>query len=222
LSVDGGESRSETRPLGAVEDEGTRPVPEPADEEATVVSAIEEDPTVVSLGDGGDAPAPDTLAESRTAIAPSASLPPMLLERIEPSLGRGERLRLDAAQGQVQIGRAEHNDLRLYTASASREHAVIAGSPEGSWILTPSEGKSVSIDGYPTEEPVELEVGMNLVFGGDHLRCVADVPAREAPVVAGGRGETERAGRGGSASWIAIGVIAVIGAGLIAYAWLTG
>lgn len=192
-------------------------MPEPADQDPTVVSAIEEDPTVASLVASDDASAPAPLAEAGTAIAPRASLPPMLLERIEPSLGRGERLRLDAAQGQVHIGRAEHNDLRLYTASASRQNAVIAASTEGTWILTPIEGKSVSVDGYPTEEPVELEVGMNLVFGGDHLRCVADAPVCEGPAAAGGSGETERSDRGGRASWIAIGVIAAIGASLIAY-----
>lgn len=220
--MDGGDRRSETRPLGALEEEGTRPVPEQADQDPTLVSAIEEAPTVVSPVEGGDASAQDPLAEAGSAIAPSASLPPMLLERIEPSLGRGEQLRLDAAQGQVHIGRAERNDLRLYTASASREHAMIAGSTEGSWILTPTEGKSVSVDGYPTEEPVELEVGMNLVFGGDHLRCVADAPVFEGPAAAGGSGETERSDRGGRAGWIAIGVIATIGASLIAYAWLAG
>ncbi|MCR9097991.1 MAG: FHA domain-containing protein [bacterium] len=186
----------------------------PADEAAAAVSAT----VVMSSVDaaGGD---------PNAAIAPSAALHPMLLERIEPSLGRGERLRLDAAHWHVRIGRAEHNDLRLYTASASREHAVIAGNEAGEWILTPVGGKSVSIDGTPTEEPVELEVGMNLVLGGDHLRCVTEGLEREemaAPTAADGLSAEGAPRRGGRASWIAIGLVAALGIGLIAYAWFAG
>lgn len=223
MPVDGEDTRSETRPPDGPVEEETRRVPEPIDGDPTVVSRGEEDPAVFSGAEAGDVPNAETLADSETAIAPSAALPSLILERIEPSLGRGERLRLDAARWPVRIGRAERNDLRLYTASASREHAVITGSPEGSWILTPAEGKPVSIDGDPTEEPVELEAGMNLVFGGDHLRCLADVPLRDASTAAAGAGpEAARSGRGGRASWIAIGAIAALGSGLIAYAWLTG
>ncbi|MEM9175623.1 MAG: FHA domain-containing protein [Myxococcota bacterium] len=163
--------------------------------------------------------------ESKSAIAPSAALTPMLLERIEPSLGRGERLRLDAAHWHVRIGRAEHNELRLYTASASRDHAVIAGNEAGEWVLTPAEGKSVSIDGDLTAEPVELEVGMNLVFGGDHLRCVNEGQGREAPSLAPAAEApiaAEPAARSGRASWVLIGVVAATGLGLIVYAWVSG
>jgi hypothetical protein len=113
-----------------------------------------------------------------TSFAPSSSLHPMLLERIEPSLGRGERLRLDAAHWRVSLGRAEESDIRLYTASASREHATIAGNERGEWVLTLASGKSVLIDGEITTEPIELEVGMNIILGQDHLRCVTEGLAR--------------------------------------------
>ena len=239
-------------PLPSAEPEATV-VAAPVEETPTVVAApVEETPTVVaapvvedaaavSMSDDDEAAADEaapavsaTVAmstldavegDSKAAIAPSAALHPMLLERIEPSLGRGERLRLDSAHWHVRIGRAEHNDLRLYTASASREHAVIAGNEAGEWILTPAEGKSVSIDGTPTEEPVELEVGMNLVFGGDHLRCVTEGLEREemaAPTAADGLAAEGAPRRGGRASWIAIGLIAALGIGLIAYAWFAG
>ncbi|MFK7898665.1 MAG: FHA domain-containing protein, partial [Myxococcota bacterium] len=112
--------------------------------------------------------------ERPRTIAPSASLPPLLLERIEPSMGRGERIRLDVRHWHISLGRAEENDVRLYTASASREHALIEGNEDGEWIMTPAEGKSVFIDGEPVWESLPLEVGMNLVMGKDHLRCVTE------------------------------------------------
>ena len=214
--------------------------PEPEseqEEEATVVEPVESEPapdpeplveeeaTVVSSVEPEEATRPGGESDPKGAIAPSAALHPMLLERIEPSLGRGERLRLDAAHWHVTIGRAEHNDLRLYTASASREHAVIAGNEAGEWVLTPAEGRSVSIDGDPTEEPVELEVGMNLVFGGDQLRCVTEGLEREemaAPTSAEGLTEAPVARRSGRTSWIVIGAIAALGLALIAYAWFSG
>lgn len=180
----------------------------------------EAEPEKRSVDDAGNEPPP----QSRTAIAPSASLPPMLLERIEPSLGRGERIRLDAAHWRVRIGRAEHNDLRLYTASASRDHAEIVGNESGDWVLTPESGRQVAIDGYDTDEPVVLEVGMNLVFGGDHLRCVTEGLGRDhmaAVTEAEGFGETTGR-KGGVLYWWIIGAIAIVGLGLIAWAWFAG
>jgi len=254
MNLSGGDEdkRFETGTLEPLE-EPTRPIPDPANvgpstvsvaedqQTPTVVSVVEEDetPTVVSVADEDEDPTvvsvsavddahgatPAGRLDPMNSIAPSAAPPPMLLERIEPSLARGERLRLDAAHGPVSIGRAERNDLRLYTASASREHAVIAGNEAGAWLLTPVEGRSVSIDGDPTEEPVELEIGMNLVLGGDHLRCVADTPLREESsggTESSGRISEGPSGRRGRASWIVIGLIAAAGLGLIAYAWLIG
>jgi hypothetical protein len=134
----------------------------------------------------GSPPAPDLEMTERMFTAnrekppcPSAdpiqrSLRPMLLERIEPSLGRGERLRLDADSMSVSLGRSEACDVRLYTASASREHARIVANEAGEWVLTLGPEKAVLIDGEITMEPVILEVGMNLVLGEDHLRCVSE------------------------------------------------
>ncbi len=149
--------------------------------------AVDEEPTLLSSPIGAamaSAAQPDeaepTIAQptedltTPRTIAPSASLPPLLLERIEPSKGRGERIRLDVLNWHVRLGRAEESEIRLYTASASREHALIAGNEEGQWIMTPSEGRNVFVDGEAVSEPTELEVGMNLVLGKDHLRCVIE------------------------------------------------
>lgn len=100
----------------------------------------------------------------------------MWLERIEPSLGRGERIRLDRFDRKVSLGRAEENGIRLYTSSASREHAVIVLDEADQWMLTPTAGRFVLIDGEVTRELIMLEVGMNIILGQDHLRCVAEVP----------------------------------------------
>lgn len=204
----------------------------PEDTDATVLVRVEAqealpEPESESLLETlivvADAPVTDT--GSKTPIAPSSSLHPMLLERIDPSLGRGERMRLDAARWRVSLGRADQNEIQLYTASASREHAVIAGNEDGDWVLTPGEGKTVKIDGDETDEPVVLEVGMNLVFGGDHLRCVRERLERHqmsAQTSAEGlleEGVPSRS-RPGLAWWF-VGGVAVIGLGLILFAWMT-
>ena len=170
--------------------------------------------------------------EPSARLAPSSSLLPMLLERIEPSLGRGERLRLDASHWKLSLGRAEESDIRLYTASASREHAVIAGNEAGEWVLTLAAGRSVLIDGEITTEPVVLEVGMNIILGHDHLRCVTEgLAPREMTAQTAADGFEDRgnqnfwvlrrlAGRPG-AGWWTMGVLAAIGVGLIVFALLS-
>ena len=55
-----------------------------------------------------------------------------------------------------------------------------AGSESGEWILTPAGDKSILIDGDPVSEPIALEVGMNIVLGQDHLRCVTEGLDRSA------------------------------------------
>ena len=176
------------------------------------------------------APAADPAAKSSIAsmpaALPSASLQPILLERIEPSLGRGERIRLDVRQLRVTLGRAESNDIRLYTAGASREHASIAGNEAGEWVASPAPGKSILIDGSPTTTPVILETGMNLVFGGDHLRCVTESVDRSeavAPTAVEGPELVDSNARGIGIVWWAIGLATVLGVGLIvSYYWLGG
>ena len=167
---------------------------------------------------------PDAAAKS--PLAPSSSLHPLLLERIEPSLGRGERLRLDAAHWRVSLGRAEHNDIRLYTESASRDHAVISGNEAGEWVLTPVEGKSVEIDGEAIAEPVVLEMGMNLLMGADHLRCVSEGLDRSKMAAQTSADlfqdeDKNWAARLGVTTWL-IGGAALLGLLLIAFAWFGG
>lgn len=103
----------------------------------------------------------------------SANVAPVVFERIEPSAMRGEKIRLDPRLHRIRVGRSETNEFRLHAASTSRKHAVIERDFTGRWVLTPLAGKNVKVDGYPTSESVVLEPGMNLVLGGDHLRCLS-------------------------------------------------
>jgi len=212
-------------------------VEEPVEEAADETQVVDSDDG--SGSSGGTAEAADSMATvisstplqrpAKVPLAPSSSLSPMLLERIDPSLGRGERLRLDASHWMLSLGRAEDSDLRLYTASASRNHATIAGDEAGNWVLTPAAGKSVSIDGEAVSEPFVLEVGMNIVLGGDHLRCVSEGLDRDemkAQTAADGF-DDRGAGRAGSSGrsklgWWLIGLCAAVGVGLILYAMFGG
>ena len=201
---------------GSASDLAPDPSPD-AEAEATVWAAVE----------SAYEPELEPSTDTRGTIPPSSALHPMLLERIEPSLGRGERLRLDAAHWRVQLGRADENDVRLYTASASRFHAEIAGNEAGEWVLTPEPGRSVKVDGDPVSEPIVLEVGMNLIMGGDHLRCVTEGLARDDMAARTTSDAFEEAGlRSGPLgiawSWWLIGGIALVGAALIGFAWFTG
>jgi len=157
----------------------------------------------------------------------------MLLERIEPALGRGERVRLDRSHRKFSLGRAEQSDIRLYTASASRAHAVISDDEAGAWVLTVEDGKSVSIDGERTTEPIVLEAGLNIILGQDHLRCVIEGPGmREMvsqkavdvvtdPVESNSLAMRRWDGRAGARRWPIV-VIVAVGIGLISFALLRG
>jgi hypothetical protein len=215
-------------------DEFTAPVPLPVRPDASgAASDLAPDPsadaaaTVVAAVEAPYEPELGPITDTGGTIPPSSALHPMLLERIEPSLGRGERLRLDAAHWRVQLGRADENNVRLYTASASRVHAEIAGNEAGEWVLTPGPGKSVKVDGDPVSEPIVLEVGMNLIMGGDHLRCVTEGLARDDMAARTTSDAFEEAGlRSGPLgiawSWWLIGGIALVSAALIGGAWFTG
>jgi hypothetical protein len=116
----------------------------------------------------------DSLRDRRT---------PILLERIEPSFGRGERIPLARGASILRIGRAKSSDIQLFTATASREHAILRRDASGQWQIAPVGETRLLIDGEPTATPTPLEVGMNFVMGGDQLRCVATggVVARGLP-----------------------------------------
>ena len=88
-----------------------------------------------------------------------------------------------------------------------------------------SQGRSVKVGGDPISEPVLLKFGMNLIMGGDHLRCVTEELARDDLAARTPSNAFEEAGlRIGRLeiawSWWLTGGIALVGAALISFAWL--
>jgi predicted component of type VI protein secretion system len=93
----------------------------------------------------------------------------MSLERVLPADEAGlTRIEKEVAT----VGRAIDSDVRLFSASASRQHARIE-QKNGAWVLVPIEGRRVIVDGETLDGEVELQAGMRLVFGDDEL-VVAD------------------------------------------------
>jgi len=126
---------------------------------------------------------PSTSAKSSTPSKPARDVAaeqgldpieaqPMQLLRVSPRSRAGERIDLDPLRTSYAVGRAESNEVRLYTASASRKHARIYLGASGYWVIEPVGERSVAIDDDPSREPVPLEENMNLVMGQDHLRFV--------------------------------------------------
>ena len=88
-----------------------------------------------------------------------------------------------------------------------------------------SQGRSVKVDGEPISEPIVLKFGMNLIMGGDHLRCVTEELARDDLAARTTSNAFEEAGLRSSRleiawSWWLIGGIALVGAALIGFALL--
>ena len=93
------------------------------------------------------------------------ALPTARLQRMQPP-GRSDIVTLDRTH--YLVGRLPSCDLRLYSQTASREHAQLTAR-EGRWYLTPVAGKSVLVNGTPVKEEVPLTHKMRLQFGGDEL-----------------------------------------------------
>ena len=100
------------------------------------------------------------LSDIQKQAAPTARL-----QRMQPP-GRSDIVTLDRAH--YLVGRLPSCDLRLYSQTASREHAQLTAR-EGRWYLTPVAGKSVLVNGTPVKEEVPLTHKMRLQFGGDEL-----------------------------------------------------
>jgi pSer/pThr/pTyr-binding forkhead associated (FHA) protein len=93
------------------------------------------------------------------------AVPTARLQRMQPP-GRSDVVTLDRTH--YLVGRLPSCDLRLYSQTASREHAQLTAR-EGRWYLTPVAGKSVLVNGTPVKEEVPLTHKMRLQFGGDEL-----------------------------------------------------
>jgi len=125
------------------------------------------------------------LADLQRQIVPAARL-----QRMQPP-GRSDIVSLDRTH--YLMGRLPSCDLRLYSQTASREHAQLTAR-DGRWYLTPVSGKVVLVNGSQVKEEVPLTHKMRLQLGGDELLfldesgalAVAEVPPG-ATALAGNR-----------------------------------
>jgi pSer/pThr/pTyr-binding forkhead associated (FHA) protein len=105
------------------------------------------------------------LADLQKSAAPTARL-----QRIQPP-GRSDVITLDRTH--YLLGRLPSCDLRLYSQTASREHAQLSARA-GRWYLTPVAGKVVLVNGTQVKEEVPLTHKMRLQLGGDELLFLDD------------------------------------------------
>jgi hypothetical protein len=100
------------------------------------------------------------LSDLQQQAAPAARL-----QRMQPP-GRSDIVTLDRTH--YLMGRLPSCDLRLYSQTASREHAQLTAR-DGRWYLTPVTGKVVLVNGTQVKEEVPLTHKMRLQLGGDEL-----------------------------------------------------
>ncbi len=124
------------------------------------------------------APVADDDADE-THMLESAEQPRLLvmIDHIEPP-GHPQSVALAGAS--YVIGRATTSDIRLFSGTASREHARLVRRADA-WVLVPSEGKMVLANGTVVRDEVRLENRMLLQLGGDQLRVIDQAAALAAP-----------------------------------------
>ena len=135
------------------------------------------------------------------------AVPPARLQRMQPP-GRSDIVNLDRTH--YLMGRLPSCDFRLYSQTASREHAQLTAR-DGRWYLTPVAGKVVLVNGTQVKEEVPLTHKMRLQLGGDELLFLDEsgvIAVDEAPV-----GAVSLAGT----RWLLIAIGALV---LAAVVWL--
>ncbi len=141
-------------------------------------------------------------------------VPPARLQRMQPP-GRSDIINLDRTH--YLMGRLPSCDLRLYSQTASREHAQLTVR-DGHWFLTPVEGKAVLVNGTQVKEEVPLMHKMRLQLGGDELLFLDESGAtsiEEAPQGGGAAAVAAASNR-----WLAL-VIALLALMLVLWMWAT-
>ncbi|MCC6849513.1 MAG: FHA domain-containing protein [Deltaproteobacteria bacterium] len=134
--------------------------------------------------------------------------PPARLQRVQPP-GRSDIVTLERAH--YLMGRLPSCDLRLYSQTASREHAQLTVR-DGHWYLTPVTGKVVLVDGTQVKEEVPLTHKMRVQLGGDELIFLDE---RGAPAAEEGAGTGAKPG---GRRWLVLAIGALVAAAL----WLWG
>jgi hypothetical protein len=126
------------------------------------------------------------------------------LQRVQPP-GRNEVIGLDRSN--YVMGRAHTCEIRLYSPTASREHARLSNR-DGKWYVEPMANRTVLANGVGVKGALRVTHKMRLQFGGDELLFMDETAAGETVI-----GPVVRPRRRGL-----IGVIAVVVAALAAAA----
>ncbi|MEW6268624.1 MAG: FHA domain-containing protein, partial [Thermodesulfobacteriota bacterium] len=156
---------------------GQGPTGTVAEPRAAAPSPAREDVTVDPLR--GRAAA----GEERTVILPRKVASTLQLKRVAPS-GQAETLTLERPN--LMLGRGHGCDVKLFTPTASREHARM-WFQDGQWRIAALERKSLYIDGVrQAEGEVRLRNGMRLRLGDDELVVVEAGEAAAGEVPSGG------------------------------------
>lgn len=145
------------------------------------------------------------LADLQRQVVPAARL-----QRMQPP-GRSDVVTLDRTH--YLMGRLPSCDLRLYSQTASREHAQLTAR-DGRWYLTPVTGKVVLVNGTQVKEEVPLTHKMRLQLGGDELLFLDESRATAVE-------DAPRAGAGivGQRWWLA--VIGLVALATLLWLWAT-
>ena len=142
-------------------------------------------------------------------------VPPARLQRMAPP-GRSDIINLDRTH--YLMGRLPSCDLRLYSQTASREHAEL-NVRDGRWYLTPVAGKAVLVNGTQVKEEVPLVHKMRLQLGGDELLFLDESGATAVQEAPRGGVATSTAAAA-SNRWLAL-VIALVALALVLWLWAT-
>lgn len=140
------------------------------------------------------------------------AVPPARMQRMAPP-GRSDVVNLDRTH--FLMGRLPSCDFRLYSQTASREHAQLTAR-DGHWYLTPVAGKVVLVNGSPVKEEVPLTHKMRLQLGGDELIFLDESGATEVREAA----PAGTAAQLGDVRWIAL-VVALVALTLVVWLWAT-
>jgi hypothetical protein len=89
-----------------------------------------------------------------------------VLKRVSPEEGTGEVVSLSTDD--YLLGRSSSCNVRLNSATASRQHARIERRG-GEWFLSSVDGKTVVVDGHPAYDEVRLQSAMKIQLGGDEF-----------------------------------------------------
>lgn len=171
----------------------------PASAGATTVPKPAAPPPLPPLPAGGGDFTEHTILLSDLQVS---AVPPARLQRMQPP-GRSDIVSLDRTH--YLMGRLPSCDFRLYSQTASREHAQLTAR-EGRWYLTPVAGKVVLVNGTQVKEEVPLTHKMRLQLGGDELLFLDErgvTAVEDAP-----RAPTDLPGN----RWLAITILVVLAA----------